>query len=73
MMQRFFNDSTSVGNNFFGSDFFQTGNFPKEFQQEIRKMDAIHQQMLKNNHSQEFTKEDEKQFPSEKKKALKRT
>ncbi|MCL6216689.1 hypothetical protein [Zunongwangia pacifica] len=72
MMQRFFNDSTALGNDFFGSNlmesgFFQTENFPEEIQQEIKKMDSIHQQMLKNNYPQLFIKEDEQKLPSEKK------
>lgn len=72
MMQGFFNDSTFLRNDFFGddvmgSDFFSTGNFPKEFQQQIRKMDSIHQQMLKNNYPQLFTKEEEQKLPSNKK------
>ena len=70
MMQQFFNDSTSVGNNFFGSDFFQPGNLPEEFQQEIRKMDSIHQQMMKNHYPQLFQQEEERKIPAEKKTAL---
>ncbi len=70
MMQRFFNDSTSVGNDFFGSNFFQTGNFPEEFQQQIKRMDSIHQQMLKAYNSQLFQKNEERKIPSEKKTAL---
>ena len=64
MMHRFMNDSLTTGNDFFNNRFFMNDAFSRDFQEQMRKMDSIHQQMLIDHFSRSYI-EDKKRIPAE--------
>lgn len=63
LMESFFNDSLGGNEDFFRNGFFRDHVMAQDFQKQIREMDSLHQEFLKQNYPQLFYDNRQKLIP----------